>query len=305
MQIGQAVTSFLQWFGTSLIGQILTAAVVVISGWYVANLTIRLLGRPVAYRFERQSLTQTILRTIKFIIVLFSIIIAIGILPIGISFSNIFLSVTVISGVFGIILAPIISGYVEGLFLLADRPYEIGDMIRLVDSDYTEQRGFIQDITLQHTKILVRDNTIVVIPNSAIRGRDVVNYSIEDKRTWATIDILVSYEGDLAEARQIMIRTARDTDGVINGGPPIRIGAARYPTQPTCLIHEYADNGVILRLRYWMETPYFPGQIRSDIQEQIWENFDDADVEFPYPHRHLVFDETTDKPKPEVIHRSS
>jgi small conductance mechanosensitive channel len=301
MQIGQTVASFLQWLGTSLVGQILTAAVVIIVGWHVANLAVRLLGRPVAHRFERQSLTKTILRTIKFAIVLFSVAIAIGILPLGIGFSNIFLSVTVISGVVGITLAPVVSSYLEGLFLLADRPYEIGDMIRLVDSEHIEQRGFIQDITLRHTKILARDNTVVVIPNSAIRERDVINYSIEDERTWMTLDLSVTYEGDLAEARRIMIRAAGDTDGVIDGGPTIRIGAARYPARPTCLIHEYADNGVILRLRYWMRTPHYPGRIRSEIQERIWKELDEADVEFPYPHTHLVFDETNDKSEPDVI----
>lgn len=304
MQLRQLVASFLQGFGTSLAGQMLTATIVVIAGWYIAHLAVKLFAPPVTRRFERQSIVQAILRAIKLAIILLSILIAIGILPVGIGLSNIFLSVTVISGVVGVVLAPVISSYIEGIFLLADRPYEIGDMIRIVDNEYIEQRGFIQDITLRHTKILARNNTVMIIPNAAIRERDVINYSIEDERTWMNIDISVAYEGDLAAARRIMIRAARNTDGVIDGGPTIRIGAARYPARPTCLIHEYGDNGIILRLRYWMQTPYYPGRIQSEIQERILEEVDEADVEFPYPHIHFVFDETDDRPESDIVYRS-
>ncbi|MFR9705114.1 mechanosensitive ion channel domain-containing protein, partial [Aeromonas sanarellii] len=66
-------------------------------------------------------------------------------------------------------------------------------MIEIID---TEQRGFIEDITLRYTKILTQENTILVMPNSTIRERDVINYSAEDERTLVTIDIGVTYEGD-------------------------------------------------------------------------------------------------------------
>lgn len=103
----------------------------------------------------------------------------------------------------------------------------------------------------------------------------------------------VTYEGDLEEARQIMVRAARGVDGVIAGGPTIRIGSARYPARPTCQIAQYADHGVLLRLRYWLRTPYYEATIRSEIQTRIWEELEEADVDIPYPHMHHVFDETS------------
>lgn len=294
MQIGQVITEtiegFLQWLVNSVTGQFLLAIAVVVVGWYVSGVVVRMLGRPVAQRFERESLSRTILRTIKVSIILLSIAVAAGILPLGIGLGSVLLSVTVISAVVAVILAPVIGNYISGLFVLADQPYEIGDMIEIID---TEQRGFIEDITLRYTKILTQENTILVMPNSTIRERDVINYSAEDERTLVTIDIGVTYEGDIEEARRRIVRTARNVEGVISGGPTIRIGNARYPSRPTCRIHEYGDNGVTLRLRYWMRTPYYPGRIRSDIQEGIWEAFEEIDVEFPYPHRHVVFDDTS------------
>ena len=295
MQVEPEVTSVLRgvvnWLLTTTLGRAVIALAVLFVGWYCSRVAVRMLGRPVAQRFERQSLTRTILRMIRLSIMLVAIAVAAGVM--GIGAGNILLSVTVLSAAVGIILAPIVGNIISGLFVLADQPYEIGDMIEIVDARETGLRGFIEDITLRYTKILSEDNTVLVVPNATIRERDVINYSAEDERTRRTLDMTVTYEGDLAEARRIMVRSARGVDGVIAGGPTIRIGSARYPARPTCQIAQYADNGVLLRLRYWLRTPYYEATIRSEIQSQIWEELEEADVDIPYPHVHHVFDETS------------
>jgi hypothetical protein len=126
-----------------------------------------------------------------------------------------------------------------------------------------------------------------------MRDRDVINYSAEDPRTRLRLDVLVTYEGDLAEARTLIERAARKVEVVVSGGPDIRIGSARYPAAPTCYINEFADHGVLLTLRYWAREPYKLLTVRSAVQENVWEALDDADVEMAYPHSHLVFDETS------------
>jgi small-conductance mechanosensitive channel len=176
------------------------------------------------------------------------------------------------------------------MFLLADQPYEIGDMVEVVD---TQQRGFVDDITLRYTKIMTLDNTFVVVPNGEIRSRDVINYSAEDTRTRQTLDIVVTYEGDLAKARDLTERAAKDVDRVIEGGPDIRVGSARYPAAPTCYIETFGDHGVHLRLRYWLEEPYKLLAAKSRVQTNVWSRLEDADVEIAYPHQHVVFDETS------------
>jgi small-conductance mechanosensitive channel len=49
----------------------------------------------------------------------------------------------------------------------------------------------------------------------------------------------------------------------------------------------------LLRLRYWLEEPYRLQTVRSEVHERIEAALADADVEFAYPHSHLVFDETS------------
>ncbi|KAB1188034.1 MULTISPECIES: mechanosensitive ion channel family protein [Haloferax] len=269
--------------------QYVAAFIVLVLTVVVSKYAVRLLGRPVARQFTRQSVAQTVLRIVRLSIVLAGIAFAANLL--GFKIGNIVLSVTVFSAVLGIVLAPIVGSIINGVFVIVDQPYEIGDMIELDDGT----RGFIDEINLSYTKMFTLDNTFLVIPNGSIRNRDVINYSAEDERTRMTLDVLVTYESDLERARELIEIAARDTDQVIEGGPDIRVGSARYPAKPTAYIASYADNGVLLRLRYWAMKPYKMPRIQSDVQTRLWNLLEqsDANVEFAYPHTHLVFDETS------------
>jgi small conductance mechanosensitive channel len=264
------------------------AILVVVVAWYVSKVVVKLAGRTVARRIQRPSVTRTALRIVQASVIFVGVSIAAGI--IGFQAGDILLSVTVFSAMLGIVLAPIVGSIINGLFVLADQPYEIGDMIEIAD---TGERGFVEDITIRYTKIFTLENTFIVISNSNIRERDVVNYSAEDERTRLSLSITVTYEGDVAEARSLIERAARDVDEVISGGPDIRIGSARYPAAPTCYIDEFADHGVKLTLRYWAMEPYKLLTVRSAVKSNVWDALADADVEIAYPHSHVVFDDTS------------
>ncbi len=263
--------------------------VVLLIGWFGSRLVVTLVSDTVARQIGRPSITQTVLRGIRSLLMAFAVLYAVTL--IGLGTDDILISVTVFSAVLGVILAPLAGSVINGLFVLADQPYEIGDMIELVD---TGRRGFVDDITIRYTKIFTLDNTFIVVPNSAIRDRDVINYSAEDERTRLSLSLIVTYEGNLERARKIMERAARNVEEVIDGGPDIRIGAARYPAAPTAYIDEYGDHGVKLTLRYWGKQPYKLLTIRSKVNERVWTALAEADdVAIAYPHQHLVFDDTS------------
>lgn len=262
------------------------AVIVLVVGWYLSKLAVRLTGRTVARRIERPSVTRTVLRGVRAGVLLLTLLIVAAIL--GVGELQILLSVGVFSAVVGIILAPLIGSLINGLFILTDRPFEIGDMIEIVDEGH---RGFVEDITIRYTKIFTLNNTFIVIPNSEIHTRDVINYSAEDERTRVSVRLDVTYESDLEEARKLAERATRGVEGVITGGPNIRIGSARYPAAPRCYIEEYGDDGIALVVRFWAKHPYKLLAVKSDVQKQIGERFAEAGIEFAYPHRHHVFDD--------------
>ncbi|WP_262177823.1 mechanosensitive ion channel family protein [Haloarcula laminariae] len=284
----QTLVSWLPFTIDPWLARVVTTAIILALAWGISRLVVRLFGRRIAQWFRRPSLTRTALRGIRVAVYLLALLSIMGVW--GLQIRDIGISVAVFSAVVGVVVAPIVGSFISGVFLLADQPYEIGDMVELADRD---QRGFVEDITLRHTKIFTLDNSFLVIPNGTMRDRDVINYSAEDPRTRLSLDVLVTYESDIDEARKLIERAARQVDNVIGGGPDIRVGAARYPAAPTAYINEYGDHGVLLTLRYWVTEPYKLLAARSKVQTNLAGLVEDADVEFAYPHSHLHFDETS------------
>ncbi|SHH33275.1 mechanosensitive ion channel family protein [Halobaculum gomorrense] len=270
--------------------QIVVVLLFLLVGVVVATYVVRLFARPIARRFARESVAQVVLRGVRSgVVLLFGFA---GLNAAGVEIGSIVLSVGVFSAVVGIILAPIVGSIISGVFVLADQPFEIGDMVELPDGT----RGFVEAITLRYTKVFTVNNTFEVIPNSYIRDHRVTNLSAEDERTRLSLSTVVTYESDIARARSLIERAAATCETVIEGGPDIRIGVARYPARPTCYIDAYGDHGVELTLRYWAKNPYKPLTVRSQVQTAVWEILEEdgsIDVEFAYPHSHLVFDDTS------------
>ena len=283
--IGGVVPQWLQFPGWRWV----LAALILGFGILLSRYVVRLVGRSVARQFRRQSVAQMVLRLIRVGVVIITLGVAASVL--GLEIGDLVLSVTVFSAVLGIVLAPIVGSIINGLFILADQPYEIGDLIELDDG----RRAFVDEITIRYTKLFTLDNTFLVIPNSAIRDHFVTNYSAEDERVRLSLDVVVTYESDTKHARKLMRRAAARDDEVVEGGPDIRIGSARYPARPTVLRSAFGDDGVVLTLRYWAQKPYKIPTIESRVRDRIWDTFHeaDADIEFAYPHRHLVFDDTS------------
>jgi small-conductance mechanosensitive channel len=274
---------------------VLLALLIVVAGWYLSGLLASALRGNVTRRFRRRSVANLALRGVRAVVVLGALFVALPVL--GFDAGNVLVSVTVISAVIGVVLAPLAQNAVSGMLVLVNRPYEIGDMIEIVDQD---RRGYVDDITLRYTRIVTLDNTFLLIPNETITERDVVNLSGEDERTRVSVEFTVTYEGDLERARERAEGVISDIDGVLTGGPEIRIGSFRYPARPRALIAGFDDHGVRVDLRFWVRRPYLPLEMRSTVHEALWEAFEDADVEIPYPHTHLVFDETSGRARVEL-----
>jgi small-conductance mechanosensitive channel len=280
--------AFVDWLGANL-PNFLLAFLIIVVGYRLSITAKRYAGRPVYSWIGRESVASTVLRLIKLSIILVSVLLAFRV-AFGFSPTSLLLTATVFSAVVGIILAPLVGDIINGVFVLSDQPYEVGDMVEIVD---TGKVGFVEEVTIRYTKIFTVDNTFLVIPNSEIRKRDVVNYSAEDIRTRQTLEVTVTYESDVARAREILVEAAQETPEVIGTQGSVRIGKGDYPLEPRPFIVEFGDHGVGLALRYWVREPYRLQMVKSKVNEKIWAKFRREGIRIPYPHRHHVFDDTS------------
>ncbi|EMA36433.1 mechanosensitive ion channel family protein [Halococcus hamelinensis] len=263
------------------------ALAVLLVAWRGSRLLVETLREPVARRVHRRSLSLAVVRGVRIAVLILSAFVALGVY--GVEPGRLGLAAAILLAGAGAVLTPFIREFIDGLSVLSDNAYEIGDVVELPDIGH---RGFIELITLRYTKIYTLDNTFLVVPNEQAQNRDIVNESADDPRTWLSLDLTVTYESDVAHARTIVERAAENVEGVVAGGRNIRVGSARYASAPTCVVDSFAENGVALRLVYWVESPYAQLPVRSAILENVSAGFATAaDVEFAYPHTQAVFDE--------------
>ena len=279
---------------TTLTNPWVLATLVVIVVWYGSKFVTNRI-RPRLEDRLRTSTTNLILVAFRIAVVFYAFVPFAGLL--GFRPQNVLLSFTVLSLILGAVLAPVGRSYVSGLFIVYNRPYEVGDMIELVDH---EERGYVEEITLGYTKVSTLDNTFLVIPNESMRERDIRNLSADDERIRASISVDVKYECDLDEACSLLEEAARSVDGVITDGSPVHVGRSRFPAGPKALVDEFADHGIRIVLTFWVNEPYLPAGVRSAVHRAAWDAFEDADVEIAYPHTHVVFDDTSGRARVEL-----
>ena len=70
-----------------------------------------------------------------------------------------------------------IGNFVAGLFLLAARPFKVGNYVRIGAVE-----GVVSEITINYTKVLTSANNIVSISNLQILDRDITNFLYETTR---------------------------------------------------------------------------------------------------------------------------
>ena len=264
------------------------AAVILAVSWYGGKVLAQAIRPGLVTYLQRVSVAETVLGVFRAIVMVFALFTVANVF--GYEPENILLSVTVLTAAIAYIMAPLIGSLINGLFVLINRPYEVGDMIELVD---TEQFGYVKEITLRYTKILALDNTTLVIANDNIHQRDVINHSEDDERSWLSIELTITYESDLDAACDRLEAAGRSVDELVDGGPAMRMGGQRYPAAPTAFVTAFGDHGATIELRFWVVEPYHPTRVRSAVYRRIDDELAGTDVSLAYPRTHHVFDETS------------
>ncbi len=89
------------------------------------------------------------------------------------------LSVSAIGGAaLGFASQKTIGNFLAGLFLLAAKPFKVGDYVKIGLVE-----GIVKEITINYTKVFTSGNNTVSVSNLQILDRDVTNYLYESSKT--------------------------------------------------------------------------------------------------------------------------
>ena len=130
-----------------------------------------------------------------------------GVSAAGIDLSNFALIAGGLSLGIGFGLQNVVSNFVSGLILLAERPFKVGDWMVAGDNS-----GTVKKISVRATEIETFQRQTVIVPNSELINSAVGNWTHRNKLGRVDIKVNVAYGSDARRAAEVM-------DGIVRSHP--------------------------------------------------------------------------------------
>jgi small-conductance mechanosensitive channel len=159
-----------------------------------------------------------------------------------------------------------VSNIISGLFLISEKPFAIGDVIKVGSTT-----GIIQSIDLLSIKIRTFDNLFVRIPNEKILSSEVTNITRFPIRRMDLV-FQVDYGQDLSRVRGVLGEIARDNSWSLD------------EPEPVILFTEFKESGIEIQFGLWFAKTDFIS-LKNSIMQDVTSRFAAEGIRFAHPRR--------------------
>jgi small-conductance mechanosensitive channel len=173
------------------------------------------------------------------------------------------------------------SNLISGLFLMMERPFSIGDIIKVGDTT-----GEVISIDLLSVKVRTFDNLFVRLPNESMIKTQVTTLTRFPIRR-ADIKVGIAYKENIEKVKDILTNLA-ETNPICLEEPA-----------PLFILLGFGNSSIDIQFSVWAKKENFL-TLKNTFYQEIKEAFDTHGVEIPFPHVSLYSGEAT-KPFPVSI----
>lgn len=167
------------------------------------------------------------------------------------------------------------SNIISGLFLVAERPFSVGDLIKV-----GETTGEVLSIDLLSVKLRTFDNLFVRIPNETLIKSEVTTLTRFPIRR-IDLSIAVALKEDIKAVRKVLEKVAEAN--------PLCLDEPK----PKFVFLGFGDSSLNMQFSVWVKRESFI-ELKNSIHEEIKEAFDAESIEIPFPHRSLYTGSVTE-----------
>lgn len=216
------------------------------------------------------------------------------------------IGVVVILGQFGIEITPLLAGIgimglvvafaaqeslssiFGGIMLMVDQAFKSGDRVKI-----GKDMGDIISIGLRSTKIRTRNGNVLIIPNSELSKRDIINYSALNPNLRVELKFAIDYNSNIDKAQRIIKDVIKETPGIVEG-KKIQV-----------IVWELGESAIVLRSLFWVEKwKRVRRNVMGRINEKVLKEFKNAGINIPYPTTHVLL-ERIEKMEKEIPKRKT
>jgi small-conductance mechanosensitive channel len=169
----------------------------------------------------------------------------------------------------------IVNNFISGWILMAERPIRIDDFIEL-----DNHMGTVERIGTRSTRIRRTDGVHLLVPNSQLLERTVVNWTLIDHEIRTTVRIGVEYGSPVHKVAELILEA-------VNAQPQVK-----NEPKANVIFDDFGDNALMFEAYFWADVG---GErdlrgIRSDIRFRITDAFAQNGIVVAFPQRDVHLD---------------
>jgi small-conductance mechanosensitive channel len=250
-------------------GAMLAAAAILVLALIVTRVLQSWLARQILPLTELEpSLQQSIAAVFGYVGVIAAIVLALS--QLGIDLQKVALIAGALSVGIGFGLQSIVSNFISGLILLAERPIRVGDLIVVKGEE-----GYVRRIRVRATEIETFERASVIIPNAEFITGAVKNWTHANTIGRIIIKVGVAYDSDPDQVCEILLACAKEHPRVLDL-PPSR-----------ALLLGFGESTLDFELRAFVDNVDASLVTRSDLHLAILRRFRAAGIVMPSPQREV------------------
>jgi len=242
--------------------KILFAVAIFVIGKWVAKWLTNVSKKLMDKANVDQTLTSFIGNLVYILLMVFVILAALS--KLGINTTS-FIAILGAAGLaVGLALQGTLSNIGAAVLIIIFRPFKIGDFVEAGGAV-----GVVEEINMFSTIFKTGDNKVVIVPNSAVIGGKITNYSAKETRR---VDWIfgIGYEDDLKLAKNVLEDIISKDERVLKEPAPL------------VAVSELADSSVNFTVRAWVKSADYWG-VYFDVIEKVKLTFDEKGISIPYP----------------------
>ena len=255
------------------IGQLALVFGLLFFGYLGSRFIGYLLGKRLANTKMRPDLVYVFKRIVFFTIFIVVVLTALGLLGIPLTTFHFATGALAIGVGFGA--QNIINNFISGWILMTERPIRIGDFIEIDD-----WQGVVETIGNRSTRIRRSDGVHLLVPNSALLERTVVNWTLLDLEIRTTVRVGVAYGSPVRLVADLILQAVQSEAQV------------KKEPEPIVVFEDFGDNALIFDAYFWCDVSGEKAlrEIRSAIRFRVSQLFDENGIVIAFPQRDVHLD---------------
>lgn len=138
--------------------------------------------------------------------------------------------------VLGFAIRNVVADTLSGIALGIEAPFRMGDWVRIE----TLAQGRVQEIGWRTTRLVTRDSTYVILPNSQISRQRITNFSAPRKEYRDHAELTLPVDLPVSESKELIRQALSEAESIVDD------------KSPEVQVVRYAPQGITYRVKYWV-----------------------------------------------------